>query len=77
MMMMMMMTAIVLLTITIIITALFHLRYQYLNLIHFLHYDSWDDESYPPLDNEREWDRWDAFHIGNPWLIIVLMLLMM
>ena len=63
MMMMMMMTAIVLLTLLLL---LFHLRYQYLNLIHFLHFDSWDDESYPPLDNEREWDRWDAFHIGNP-----------
>ena len=39
-------------------------RYQYLNLIHHLHTNSWSQNSYD-LGNEKLWKGWKNFHQGT------------
>eukprot|EP01035_Chromulina_nebulosa_P022448 gene22448-29067_t len=40
-------------------------RYQYLNLIHSLHTNSWDFGDYPNLEHEKEWEDWKYFYLGG------------
>jgi hypothetical protein len=40
-------------------------RYQYVNLIHFLHRNSWVQSDFPSIENERQWTSWKSFHLGS------------
>ncbi len=40
-------------------------RYQYLNLIHYFHTNSWHSSVYPHLEVEGEWSSWKSFHLGS------------
>ena len=39
-------------------------RYQYLNLVHFLHTGEWES-NYPRNENEHEWHNWTMFFAGT------------
>ena len=41
------------------------MRYQYLNLIHSLYTNSWDESEYPHLEHEKEWIDWKHFLLGS------------
>ena len=40
-------------------------RYQYLNLAHYLHTNSWFSSAFPKLENEKEWPSWKSFLLGS------------
>ena len=40
-------------------------RYQYLNLIHAWHHNSWSESHYPHLEREKEWAGWENFFFGT------------
>ena len=40
-------------------------RYQYANLIHFFHRNSWIQSDFPSVENEKQWTSWKSFHLGS------------
>jgi len=42
-------------------------RYQYLNFIHFIHFNSWILSSPPRLEVEGDWSSWKSFHLGSSY----------
>lgn len=42
-------------------------RYQYLNFIHFLHFNSWTLSSFPRIEMESDWKSWKSFHHGSSY----------